>query len=117
MGGGGGGEISSSENSSSSDSENSKDNSISSESEQSDSPVGSQSFSPIKDREKDTGYVHFEVEEGADKTETLRKDMSDYLSKKFNVFIPDKCLKEKILDKYPLKGHLYFAADDNLKFC
>ena len=28
--------------------------------------------------------------------------MSDYLSKKFNVFINDKCLKEEILDKYPM---------------
>ena len=28
--------------------------------------------------------------------------MTDYLSKRFNVFIPDKNLKEKILDKYPM---------------
>ena len=28
--------------------------------------------------------------------------MKDYLSKKFNIFIPDRNLKEKILDKYPI---------------
>ena len=33
---------------------------------------------------------------------SLPKDLTDYLSKRFNVFIPDKNLKEKILDKYPM---------------
>ena len=52
---------------------NSKDDSISSESEQPDSSVGSQSLSPIKDREKDAGYVRLE---GVDKTLTLSKRLT-----------------------------------------
>ena len=49
-----------------------------------------------------TDYVHFQIDDDSQKKWSLLEDMNKYMSKKFNNFIPDKTLKEKILDKYLL---------------
>ena len=47
-------------------------------------------------------YIRFDIEDNANRKLTLPDDMSDYLTKKFSKFIPDKLLNEKIMEKYPM---------------
>ena len=51
---------------------------------------------------RDGGYVRFEVQDDSNRKRPLPEDMSAYLTKTFTSFIPDKLLKENILDKYPV---------------
>ena len=47
-------------------------------------------------------YIRFDIEDNANRKLTLPDDMTDYLTKKFSKFIPDKLLNEKIMEKYPM---------------
>ena len=51
---------------------------------------------------KDSTRQRFGIEADSQSKLDLPKDMNEYLLTKFNKFIPDKSLKEKILDKLPL---------------
>ena len=51
---------------------------------------------------RDGGYVRYEVQDESNKKRPLPEDMSAYLTKTFTSIIPDKLLKENILDKYPV---------------
>ena len=92
--------------SSDSDSASSRDSSIDSASPDSDS--SSSALSEERDdsdhpsTSRDGGYIRLEVQDESNKKRPLPEDMSAYLTKTFTSFIPDKLLRENILDKYPV---------------
>ena len=99
----------SSESSESSDSSASDDSSEDSSSDESDTSSSSDSEegengipSRARSENTDEDYVRFEVEVSSDRKLILPDDMSDYLTKKFSTFIPDKVLNEKIMGKFPI---------------
>lgn len=47
-------------------------------------------------------YVCFEIEDDLNRRLILSEDMSAYQTKKFSIFISDKLLNKKILEKYPV---------------
>ena len=94
-----------SQDSASSDSASSDSSSAdsSSQSEESDSEVEREKPSSSNaSSSKDSTRQRFGIEADSQSKLDLPKDMNEYLLTKFNKFIPDKSLKEKILDKLPL---------------
>ena len=76
---------------------------LSSQSEESDSEVEREKPSSSNaSSSKDSTRQRFGIEADSQSKLDLPKDMNEYLLTKFNKFIPDKSLKEKILDKLPL---------------
>lgn len=99
----------------SSDQDSSSADSSSADSEQSDledERENAPSTSAKEEARESTDYVRFEIDDDTQKKWSLPEDMNKYLSKKFNNFIPDKTLKEKILDKYPLPSSSSIKAPD-----